>query len=157
MDSYFSGTYNCKADAKGRVMLPVALKKKVDSILEEGFVIKISFYENCLELHPVSSWNAIMVELNSKNKFDPEVLSFIRKYTAGLRPVEIDGAGRLLISKSLVSEVGISKNVVLADMGEFIEIWDKELYDGVVKGTKEENMALARKVMLTEKSKNELS
>ncbi len=34
------GTYECKADAKGRVMFPAALKKQLHKVIEEGFVIK---------------------------------------------------------------------------------------------------------------------
>ena len=32
------GTYECKADSKGRIMLPAPLKKQISSVLKEGFV-----------------------------------------------------------------------------------------------------------------------
>ena len=31
------GTYECKADAKGRIMMPVAIKKQLSATLAEGF------------------------------------------------------------------------------------------------------------------------
>ena len=34
------GTYECKVDAKGRLMLPVAFKKQLASVMEKGFVLK---------------------------------------------------------------------------------------------------------------------
>ena len=43
MDIYFFGTFNCKADAKGRIMLPVALRNQVAPILKDGFFIKKSY------------------------------------------------------------------------------------------------------------------
>ena len=34
------GTYECKADPKGRVMLPVALKKQLIANINQGFGLK---------------------------------------------------------------------------------------------------------------------
>ena len=42
------GTYECKADAKGRVMFPSALKRQLQDVMLEGFVIKRSVFNNCL-------------------------------------------------------------------------------------------------------------
>ena len=36
------GTYECKADEKGRIMLPVSLKKQLSDKLKNGFVIKMA-------------------------------------------------------------------------------------------------------------------
>lgn len=158
METYFYGSYDCKADAKGRVMLPVALKSQITPILNEGFFIKRSMLvENCLELYPMSEWQTVMKELNEKSRWDEEILDFIRKFTAGLRPIEIDTTGRLLIPKNLISTVGITKDVVLTSMGKYIEIWDKDLYEESIKSTTKEGAKLAKKVMLGEKPKDELS
>ncbi|MEL6917979.1 MAG: division/cell wall cluster transcriptional repressor MraZ [Bacteroidota bacterium] len=158
MDIYFVGSYNCKADAKGRVMLPVTLKNQVTPILDEGFVIKRSYlYENCLELYPMSEWNTVMKELNAKSRYDRDVLNFIRKFTAGLRQIEIDATGRLLIPKNLVTMVGITKEVVLTSMGKYLEIWDKDLYEKEINVSPEEGANLAKKVMGGEDKKDELS
>ena len=36
------GTYECKADSKGRIMLPAPLKKQISSVISDGFVVKRS-------------------------------------------------------------------------------------------------------------------
>ena len=54
------GTYECRADAKGRVLLPIALKKQLASSMSDGFVVKRSVFNTCLELHPMSEWNVLM-------------------------------------------------------------------------------------------------
>ena len=36
------GTYECKTDAKGRFMMPSSLKKQLNSVVNEGFVLKSS-------------------------------------------------------------------------------------------------------------------
>lgn len=138
-------------------MLPVILKNQINSVLNEGFVIKRSMTSNCLELYPMSEWNKEMQEINQKSRHDNEVVDFIRKFTAGLRPVEVDSTGRLLISKSLVNEVGISKEVTLAALGRYIEIWDTPSYEEAIQTTPEEAKILSKKVMLGENPEENVS
>ena len=33
------GTYECKADSKGRIMFPSALKKQLQNVIGDGFVV----------------------------------------------------------------------------------------------------------------------
>jgi len=157
LDNFFYGTYDCKADAKGRVMLPSLLRNQIAAVLNEGFVIKQSMTSNCLELYPVSEWKKEMAEINTKSRHDDEVVDFKRKFTAGLRPVEVDSTGRLLISKGLVETVGITKEVKLAALGTYIEIWDRPSYNEAVSTTKEDAKALSKKVMLGKKPDEDVS
>jgi len=40
------GTHECKADVKGRIMLPSSLKKQLSSVLRDGFVLKRAVFQN---------------------------------------------------------------------------------------------------------------
>ena len=62
LDIFFFEVFNCKADAKGRVMLPVALRNQITPILKDGFYIKKSYYADCLELYPAHEWERVMAE-----------------------------------------------------------------------------------------------
>jgi MraZ protein len=64
-----------------------------------------------------------------------------------VKPIEIDGTGRLLIPKNLVSIAGISKEVVLSSAINIIEIWDKDCYEKVIDETAENFAELAEEVM----------
>ncbi len=136
-------------------MLPILLKSQIMPVLNEGFVIKRSMYESCLELYPMSEWTTVMKELNSKSRYEKENVDFIRKFTAGVKPVEVDATGRLLIPKNLITTVGITKEVVLASIGKTLEIWDKDLYEESINSPAEEVAQLARKVMLGKKSQDD--
>ena len=59
------GTYECKADAKGRLMFSSALKKQLHAVLQDGFVIKRSVFQNCLDLYPMCEWNLMMQKINT--------------------------------------------------------------------------------------------
>lgn len=141
------GTYECKADAKGRVMFPSAFKKQVSPILQEGFVLKKSVFEQCLELYPMKEWNATMAEINKLNKFKKKNNDFIRRFTAGVKVVELDATGRILIPKSLSEFAGIKKQVVMSSSVNIIEIWDKEKYENAIENAAENFSDLAEEVM----------
>ncbi len=143
----FIGTYDCKADAKGRVMLPVALKNQMSPILNQGFVIKRSVFQPCLELYPIEEWNQLMAKMKKKNRFKAKNANFIRSFSAGVKTVEIDATGRLLIPKNLVEIANISKEVVLTSAINIVEIWDKDSYEKVLEDTADDFAALAEEVM----------
>lgn len=143
----FIGTYDCKADAKGRVMLPVALKNQMSPILNQGFVIKRSVFQPCLELYPMEEWNQLMQKMKKKNRFKAKNANFIRSFSAGVKTVEIDATGRLLIPKNLVEIAHIDKEVVLTSAINIVEIWDKDSYEKVLADTAEDFAALAEEVM----------
>ena len=143
----FIGTYECKADVKGRVMIPVTLKNQMAPVLNKGFVIKRSVFQPCLELYPMEEWNLLMEKMNKKNRFKKKNNDFIRRFSAGVKPVEIDATGRLLIPRNLVAIAGIKKEVVLSSAINIVEIWDKENYERVLDETAENFAALAEEVM----------
>lgn len=128
-------------------MLPVALKNQMSPILTKGFVIKRSVFQPCLELYPMEEWNVLMEKMNKKNRFKKKNNDFIRRFSAGVKVVEIDSTGRLLIPKNLVAIAGISKEVVLSSAINIVEIWDKDGYEKVLDETAEDFAALAEEVM----------
>jgi MraZ protein len=126
------GTYECKIDAKGRVMLPAALKKQLSPVLEKGFVLKRSVFQPCLELYPIEEWNLLMQKVNKLNRFDRKNNDFVRRLTAGVKMVELDNSGRLLVAKDLIGYSGLAKEIVISSAVNILEIWDKDKYETVI-------------------------
>jgi MraZ protein len=114
------GTYECKADAKGRLMMPSQLKKQLNSVLEESFVLKRAVFQPCLELYPMSEWNMLMKKVNKLNRFVKKNNDFIRRFTAGVKMVEL-------------------VNIV--------EIWDKDSYEKAIDDATVDFAQLAEDVM----------
>ncbi len=141
------GTYECKADAKGRLMMPVAFKKQLSPVLQDGFVLKRAVFQPCLELYPMEEWNLLMQKMNKLNRFKKKNNDFIRRFTAGVKVVEIDASGRLLIPKDLVSFAGITKELVLSSAVNIIEIWDKQQYEKAIDDAAVDFADLAEEVM----------
>jgi MraZ protein len=141
------GTYECKADTKGRVMFPAALKKQLSKIIDDSFVIKRSVFNQCLEIHPMKEWNKVIGQVNQLNRFVKKNNDFIRSYMAGLKVVEVDSSGRFLIPKDLLAFSGLEKEIVLSSSVNMIEIWDKNRYELSVSETLKDFGNLAEDVM----------
>ena len=141
------GTYECKVDAKGRVLLPAPLKKQLASSLQNGFVLKRSVFQPCLELYPMEEWDLMMKKINKLNRFVKKNNDFIRRFTAGVKVVEIDALGRLLVPKDLVVFGSIDKDVVFSSAVNILEIWDKDLYEKSIDGSDVDFADLAEEVM----------
>ena len=122
------GEHECKPDAKGRVLLPSALKKQLAPVIDKGFVLKKSVFQKCIELYPLSEWNEVMSKVNGLNRFVKKNNDFIRQFTAGVKLLEVDGSGRILIPKDLKSYAGLSESIVMSSAVNMIEIWDKDTY-----------------------------
>ena len=144
---HFIGTYECKADTKGRIMLPVALKKQLAGNLSDQFVLKRAVFNTCLELYPIKEWDALMQKVNQLNRFNKKNNDFIRRFTAGVRLIEVDSTGRLLIPKDLIVHAGISKETVISSAVNILEIWDKKRYEEAISEAKIDFGELAEDVM----------
>lgn len=141
------GTYECKVDAKGRVLLPAPLKKQLASSLQDGFFLKRSVFQPCLELYPIKEWDLMMEKINKLNRFKKKNNDFIRRFTAGVKKVELDVTGRILIPKDLFEFAGIKKQVVMSSSVNIIEIWDKEKYEKAIDDASDDFADLVEEVM----------
>lgn len=95
----------------------------------------------------MSEWNLMMLKINKLNKFVKKNNDFIRRFTAGVKVVEIDSLGRILMPKDLTTFAQISKDVVLSSAVNIIEIWDKDLYEKAIDDSVVDFADLAEDVM----------
>ena len=128
-------------------MMPSPVKKQLSAVLQDGFVLKRAVFQPCLELYPISEWNILMQKVNKLNRFVKKNNDFIRRFTAGVKVVELDASGRLLIPKDLHSFAGISKEVVLSSAVNIIEVWDKKRYEKAIDEAAVDFAELAEDVM----------
>ena len=139
------GTYECKLDPKGLVKLPVALKKQLQGV--GVFVVKRSVFQPCLEVYTKEEWSLLMQKVNKLNRFKKKNNDFIRRFTAGVKVVEIDATDRMLIPKDLLGIASLDKDVVLSSAINLIEIWDKSLYEQAIDDAAVDFAELAEEVM----------
>ncbi|MDO5617063.1 MAG: division/cell wall cluster transcriptional repressor MraZ [Cruoricaptor ignavus] len=143
----FIGTYECKIDDKGRLKLPSLLAKQMEDFGTEAFVVKRSVFQKCLEVYPMKHWEKLMTKINGLNRFDKKNADFIRMFTAGVKMVDLDNAGRIQVSKDLTVFANLQKEIVITSAGELFEIWDKDAYESVISTSEEDFAKLAEEVM----------
>ena len=88
-----------------------------------------------------------MNKVNQLNRFNKKNNDFIRRFTAGVRVVEVDSAGRLLIPKDLLIHAGIEKETVVSSAVNILELWDKTRYEAAIDEAAMDFGALAEEVM----------
>jgi MraZ protein len=140
------GEFDCKLDAKGRLMVPSSLKKQLPSVEQEGLVINRGF-EKHLVIYPKKVWEGIVAELSKLNQYEKKTREFIRFFTRGASELTLDASGRVLLPKSLLEFAGINGEVVLACQFDKIEVWAKDAYDSLLDNEPENFANLAEEVM----------
>ena len=145
--NYLIGTYECKIDVKGRLLIPSAFKKQLTPVIAKGFVLKRAVFQNCLELYPLEEWEDLIKKVNSLNRFKKKNNDFIRRFTAGVKFIELDNNGRLLIPKDLIEFSNINSEVTLSSSVNIIEIWDKVSYEKAIVDSRDGFAKLAEEVM----------
>ena len=129
--SYPIGHFNCKLDAKGRLMLPAEFREQMGEQAEEGFVLRPSLFDDstCLDLFTRKDWDDQQERLRAAIKlYDEEGIKTLRFLNEGVRFVKLDASGRLQIPKELMDKGGLLKEVVVEALANKMEIWDKDRY-----------------------------
>jgi len=141
----FTGEYECKVDAKGRMRLPSALIRQLGEGIEKQFVLNRGF-EKHLMLYPKEVWDKKTKEINQLNIYNSRHRNAIRYFYRGATELSLDSADRVLIPKSLMEYGGIDKEVVLFAYAEQIELWSKEAYEAMLANEPEDFSSIADEI-----------
>ncbi len=140
----FTGEYECRVDAKGRLRLPSALIRQIGGV-NLNFTVNRGF-EQHLIMYPKEVWERKTKEINQLNIYSQQHRQVIRYFYRGATEVQLDTADRVLIPKSLLEYAEISKEVMLFAYQDQIEIWSKERYKIMLEQEPEDFSSIADKV-----------
>lgn len=144
--SYFSSEYECKLDAKGRLILPARMKANLPAASGNNIVITRGF-ETCLVVYPEVEWRKVFSKVSGLNEFNEEYRNFQRNFFRGNTEAELDSNGRFVLPKSMAKYAQIETEVIVVGMGNRIEIWNPELYDQFLIKDQKEFSKLAEKFL----------
>jgi len=124
----FIGDFECRSDAKGRIVFPSAFKK----VLGDGdlrLIVRKDLFESCLVLYPYAVWEEKLGRIRAEiNPYNREHNRFLRLFFRGSAEITLDGNGRFLVPKRLMEQVGIDRETVLLGVDRYIEMWNKADY-----------------------------
>jgi len=138
--NYLIGEYECKLDTKGRMVVPVGLKRQLPDIEREGLVVNRGF-EKHLVIYTRAEWNKILKQLSRLNQFQARNRDFVRKFMSGATELTLDTAGRVLLPKSLLEYAEVDTDLVLVCNLEKIELWAKAKYEEQMNAISEEDFS----------------
>lgn len=119
----FLGEYRHVIDVKNRLFIPAKLRED----LGETFYVTRKIAEKCLGVYSEEEWQKFSSKLNSlPDSKVGRIKQFVFSKTAQLTP---DSHGRILIPANLVSYANLEKNVVVAGVGDHIQIWNEADWD----------------------------
>lgn len=131
-------------------MIPSDLKKQLAPALNQGFVLKRAVFQPCLELYPMDQWNGLMQKVGALNQFNRKNNDFTRRFTAGVRRIDLDATGRINIPADLMHVAKIKRDLVLTASVGIVEIWDAQKYEQAISDAALDFANLAEEVMGTQ-------
>lgn len=142
--SLFTGEYECKLDAKGRLTLPSKVKSKLPEVSGSQLVLSLGL-EPCLVVYPLVEYKKIYARIASLNEFNEEYRTLQRNFFRRISEVDLDGAGRILIPRQMARYAGLEKEAILVGLGNRFEIWDAGTFDEYIINDNKEFSNLAQK------------
>jgi MraZ protein len=118
--SVFQGASAINLDAKGRMSIP-AKHRDALAVQYEGRLTLTKHPDGCLLFFPRPVWEQHREKIAS---WPMSARAWQRIFLGNACDVEMDSAGRILISPELRAAVGLTKDVMLIGMGSHFEIWD---------------------------------
>ncbi|MDQ3534875.1 MAG: division/cell wall cluster transcriptional repressor MraZ [Bacteroidota bacterium] len=126
--TFFTSEYECKIDAKGRLVLPAKFKASLPEASGNELMVRRGF-EPCLVLYPMVEYKKIFSRIAGLNEFNEEFRSLQRNFFRGNTPVELDNLGRFLVPKPMIKYAQLEKDVIMVGMGNRIEVWNADRYE----------------------------
>lgn len=125
--TFFTSEFECKLDAKGRLVLPSRIKAQLPEGGEE-LVIRKGF-EPCLIIYPMVEFKKVFSKISGLNEFNEEYRKLQRNFLSGVVTVELDKNGRFLIPKNMLTYAQLDKEAVLVGTGSKVELWKPSIYE----------------------------
>jgi MraZ protein len=144
--SHFSSEYECRLDAKGRIVLPAKIKAQLPEASGNNIVVTRGF-EPCLVVYPQVEWKKVFSKVSGLNEFNEEYRNFQRNFLRGNTEVDLDSNGRFLIPKSMLKHAQIEKEVIVVGMGNRVELWNPSIYEKYLINDQKEFSKLAEKFL----------
>ncbi len=135
------GEYSHNLDSKKRVSIPAKLRKEIGdkAVLTRGL-------DRCLFLFTAKSWEELSEKISKLSMGQLESRGFARLLLSGASEVELDQLGRVLIPDYLRDYAGLQKTVIVAGVGNRLELWNAERWEDYKRDLEKNGDKIAEKL-----------
>ena len=144
--TFFTSEFECKLDAKGRLVLPSKLKSNLPAASIRQIVIRKGFEPNLI-IYPLNEYKKLHNKISSLNEFNSEQRKLKRNFFSSIIQVDLDNSGRFLIPKNMLTHEKINREAIICGMGNVIEIWNNKMYKKYLINDSETYSELAQKYL----------
>ncbi len=124
----FRGATKVTLDAKGRLAIPTRYRERILARCDGQMVATVD-KDYCLLIYPFPDWEEIerkLIRLPSLNKKARRLQRLMVGYAA---EVDLDGHGRILLSRELRDFASLGRQAILIGQGNKFELWDEDSWN----------------------------
>lgn len=118
----FQGATSLSLDAKGRMAVPARHRDALVAAAG-GRLVLTAHPHRCLLLYPAPAWEPIRAKILAAPSLEPKAAMLRRLLVGFAVDMDMDSAGRVLVSPELRQYAGLEKDVWLVGQGSHFELW----------------------------------
>jgi len=122
------GATKVTLDAKGRLAIPTRYRDRIAARCDGQLVATVD-KDYCLLLYPLPDWEEIERKLMRLPSLDQRARRLQRLMVGHATEVDVDGQGRILLSRELREFAGLDRQALLLGQGNRFELWDEERWN----------------------------
>ena len=122
------GATKVTLDAKGRLAIPTRYRDRIAARCDGQMVATVD-KDYCLLLYPLPDWEEIERKLMRLPSLDTKARRLQRLMVGHATEVDLDGHGRILLSRELREFAGLQRQAVLLGQGNRFELWDEDRWN----------------------------
>ncbi len=135
IQSRFRSRTEHSLDDKGRLNFPTRFREVMRQTGSQ--TLMVAPWKSHLRAYPVAEWEALETKLLSEGGSQAGIASFVRYVVGGVVECPLDRQGRILLPADLRLDAGLTRDVVLTGMIDWVEIWDRDAWYAETRATRD--------------------
>lgn len=146
MLKYFTGSATHRVDAKGRVSLPAEFRKVLEALgSTHVFILPQMNHPDAHTGFSQTGYQALVDQLEEQDLSWEEQEAMALRYVTNARQIPVDEAGRIVLSRDLREQIGVSDEVrFVGHMSEF-QLWQPGRRDAFEAGIRDDSIEVAKR------------
>ena len=121
----FHGTFEHTLDSKNRLTVPARFRAAL-----AGKVFLVRGVDPCISLYPEATYTQLtQAALSGLNPFSPQARELKRFFHSNATDMELDSAGRVMLTPRHLEHASIDREVVITGAGDCLELWDRSAWE----------------------------
>src|SRR5690606_39500418 len=124
----FRGATQVTLDAKGRLAIPMRYRERLTT-RADGHLVATVDRDHCLLIYPLPDWEEIERKLVRLPALNEQARRLQRLMVGYATEIDMDGHGRILLTRELREFAGLEKQAMLIGQGNKFELWNEERWN----------------------------